>query len=64
MKREVQLGREIALHAGELRSAGRYIAVVCNGSCTSAAFYVVPAKPASLIFLVHPSRAPVSQNDD
>ncbi len=63
VKREVQLGREITLNAGELRESGRYIAVVCSGSCTSAAFYVVPTKPASMIFLVHPSRAPVSQND-
>jgi hypothetical protein len=62
-KRDVQLGNEIALSAGELREAGRYVAVVCNGSCTSGAFYVSPAKPASMIFLVHPSRAPVSQND-
>ncbi len=63
VKRDVQLGREITVNAGELREAGRYVAVVCNGSCTSAVFYVSPAKPASMIFLVHPSRAPVSQSD-
>jgi hypothetical protein len=63
VKRDVQLGREITLNAGELRESGRYVAVVCNGSCTSAVFYVSPAKPASMIFLVHPSRAPVSQSD-
>jgi hypothetical protein len=63
VKRDVQLGGEIALSAGELRTSGRYVAVVCNGSCSSAAFFVSPAKPASMIFLVHPSRAPVSQSD-
>ncbi len=63
VKRDVQLGREITLNAGELRESGRYVAVVCNGSCTSAVFYVSPANPASMIFLVHPSRAPVSQSD-
>ena len=63
VKRDVQLGGEIALSAGELRASGRYIAVVCSGNCTSAAFYVSPAKPASMIFLVHPSRAPVAQSD-
>ena len=63
VKRDVQLGGEIAMSAGELRASGRYVAVVCSGSCSSAAFFVSPAKPASLIFLVHPSRAPVSQSD-
>ena len=63
IKRDVQLGSEIALRAVALRASGRYVAVVCNGSCSSAAFYVSPAKPASMIFLVHPSRAPVSRND-
>jgi hypothetical protein len=63
VKRDVQLGQQIALSAGELHASGRYVAVVCNGSCSSAAFYVSPAKPAGMIFLVHPSRAPVSQND-
>jgi hypothetical protein len=62
VKQDVQLGHEIRVNAGELRESGRYVAVVCNGSCTSAAFYVSPAKPASMIFLVHPSRAPVSQS--
>src|SRR5258706_6333676 len=31
--------------------------------CRSANFYVTAAKPASLTFLVHPSRVPVSQGD-
>ena len=59
VKRDVQLGQEISLGPKELQSAGRYIAVVCSGSCSSVGFFVAPAKAVSLAFLVHPSRAPV-----
>ena len=62
-KRDVKLGDEIPLAARDLQSAGRYLAIVCSDSCRSADFFVAPAKPVSLIFLVHPSRAPVGQND-
>jgi hypothetical protein len=62
VKREIQLGQEIALSPKELQTAGRYIAVVCTSSCSSAGFFVAPAKPVNLTFLVHPSRAPVAQN--
>ena len=57
------MGQEIKLQAGEVRSAGRYLAVVCSEACRSAEFYVVPAGVASLRVLVHPSRAPVGQAD-
>ena len=63
LKRDVQLGQPISLAPKEVESAGRYVAVVCSGSCASAAFFVVPSKPVSLTFLVHPSRAPVAKND-
>ena len=63
LKREVQLGHEIALTPKELENAGRYVAIVCAGGCSSAPFFVAPAKPVSLTFLVHPSRAPVGQNE-
>jgi len=63
VKRDVQLGQDIQLTARELQSAGRYIAIVCSRECNSVAFFVAPSKPATLTFLVHPSRAPVSQND-
>src|SRR5438445_8194372 len=63
LKRDVQLGQEIALAAKELQSAGRYLAIVCSSSCRSVGFFVAPAKPVNLTFLVHPSRAPVGQND-
>jgi len=62
-KREIELGKSISLSATELQSAGRYIAIVCSGNCTSVSFFVSPAKPANVTFLVHPSRAPVGQND-
>lgn len=62
VKRDVQLGQEIALAPKEVQSAGRYVAIVCAGSCTNADFFVAPAKPVSLVFLVHPSRAPVAKS--
>lgn len=63
VKRDVQLGQEISLSAKDLRNAGRYVAVVCSGSCSSAAFFVSAAKPDNLAFLVHPSRAPVGGSE-
>jgi hypothetical protein len=57
------LGNEIPLSAKELQSAGKYIAIVCTTECHSVGFFVAPAKPVNLTFLVHPSRAPVGQND-
>jgi hypothetical protein len=62
LKRDVKLGEEIQLQAKELQTAGRYMGIVCTDTCSSIAFFVSPAKPASLTFLVHPSRAPVGQN--
>jgi len=62
-KRKVQLGQDISLTSRELQSAGRYIAVVCSDSCINTTFFVSPAKPSSIAFLVHPSRAPVARND-
>lgn len=61
VKRDVKLGEDIALSAKELQSAGKYVAIVCSGSCHSVGFFVAPAKPVNLTFLVHPSRAPVGQ---
>ena len=62
-KSDVSLGNEISLRGKDLRDAGEYFAVLCSESCRSASFYVTPAKPANLAFLVHPSRVPVAQND-
>src|SRR5258706_2723619 len=62
-KSDVSLGEEIHLASQELRNAGDYLALLCSSTCRSASFYVTAAKPASLTFLVHPSRVPVSQGD-
>jgi len=62
-KADVSLGEEIHLAAHELQRAGEYFVVICSGDCRSASFFVSAAKPASLTFLVHPSRVPVAQND-
>jgi hypothetical protein len=63
LKRDVKLGGEVQLDAKSLENAGRYLGIVCADTCQSAAFFVSPAKPVSLTFLVHPSRAPVGQSD-
>jgi hypothetical protein len=62
-KKKVRLGQEIAVGADQLNAAGRYLAILCSTACQSAVFYVSPASPASLSFLVHPSRVPVKQPD-
>jgi hypothetical protein len=62
-KNDVNLGEEIHLQAQDLQNAGDYLALVCSGTCQSGTFYVMPAKPASLAFLVHPSRVPVGRTD-
>ncbi len=62
-KNEIRLGEGIRLSAGETQRAGAYQAIVCSDRCRSATFYVAAAKPASLSFLVHPSRVPVSLGD-
>ncbi len=63
IKSEVNLGEEIHLKAQDLHTAGAYLAIVCSGSCNGTTFFVSAAKPASLSFLVHPSRVPVSMGD-
>jgi hypothetical protein len=62
-RRDVDLGQQISVPSEDLRSAGRYVGILCADTCGSVAFFVMPAKPVSLTFLVHPSRAPVGQND-
>jgi hypothetical protein len=62
-KSEVNLGEGIHLQAQDTRTAGDYLAIVCSSTCRSEGFYVSAAKPASLTFLVHPSRVPVAQEN-
>jgi hypothetical protein len=59
IKRTVHLGSDIALQPEEVRSAGRYTAVLSSGG--SASFFVVPAQAASVNFLARPSRVPVDR---
>jgi hypothetical protein len=62
-KQQVRLGQEIQLGSDQVRAAGKYLAILCSSACQSASFYVTPSPPASLSFLVHPSRVPVKQPD-
>jgi hypothetical protein len=63
-KRDIQLGEDVSLEAQSLRSAGRYLAVVRQGTATDSAwFYVKPENPANLNFLARPSRVPVDRHD-
>jgi hypothetical protein len=62
-KHEINLGEEMKLRGEVFRNAGEYHLLVCADSCKSATFYVTAAQPASLSFLAHPSRVPVSQSD-
>ncbi len=62
VKREVRLGDEIHIRPEEIRSAGRYLALVRgSGNDSSASFYVVATNAADLSFLAHPSRVPVAR---
>jgi hypothetical protein len=62
MKRPVQAGQDVQIKAGELRSAGRWIAILRTGSNSqSHAFWVRPAPPENLSFLARPSRVPVAR---
>jgi hypothetical protein len=62
-KSDVALGEPIRLEAKDVRNAGYYAAILCSDTCRNADFYVSPAKPISLTFLVHPSRVPVALHD-
>lgn len=63
LKRDITLGNDIRIESHELQNAGSYVAIVCDSGCQSAQFFVTSAAAASLAFLVHPSRAPVSESD-
>lgn len=62
-KSEVTLGEDIRVAGEKLQYAGRYLAIVCTATCNSGEFFVTAAQPASLAFLVHPSRVPARQPD-
>jgi hypothetical protein len=60
VKRTVSLGSDLQIQSNDVRTAGRYQAILCSSSCTSATFEVTAAQPAHLSFFLHPSRVPVS----
>jgi hypothetical protein len=60
-KSDANLGEDIHLSANDLRYAGEYVAVLCSSTCKQASFFVSASKPASMAFLVHPSRVPVAE---
>ncbi len=61
-KRQFQAGDNIPVASAELRNAGTYQAIACQGQdCATTGFYVAPSSGAEMVFLVHPSRVPVAQ---
>ena len=61
LKRKIRLGEDVQVKAEELRSAGRWVAIVRgSGGPQSQVFYVKPEKPAILNFSARPSRVPVA----
>lgn len=63
LKETLPLGEAVRLQPENLAAAGRYVAIVCQETCRTHEFFVVPAKVSSLSLLVHPSRAAVGQPD-
>ncbi|HEV2962547.1 MAG TPA: hypothetical protein VG649_12020 [Candidatus Angelobacter sp.] len=62
IKRNVKLGNDVEIKGEELRSAGRWIAVLrAGGTSQSQVFWVKPGPPENLSFLARPSRVPVHQ---
>lgn len=62
IKRSVRLGDQVQIKGEELRSAGRWIAVIRGGSSEqSQVFWVQPGKAENLNFLARPSRVPVAK---
>jgi hypothetical protein len=62
IKREVRLGGPIQIKGEELRSAGRWIAILrADGKSSAQAFFVDPGPVENLSFLARPSRVPVAR---
>jgi hypothetical protein len=62
IKKEFKSG-SVEIKGEELRSAGRWIAVVRGDSKQSQVFWVKPGKPGKLNFLARPSRVPVARQN-
>ena len=62
LKRKIRLGEDVQVKGEELRSAGRWVAIVRgSGGPQSQVFYVKPDKPGILNFSARPSRVPVAR---
>jgi len=62
IQRRVQLGSDVQIKGEELRSAGRWIAILREGDRSSSqVFWVKPGAPENLNFLARPSRVPVAR---
>lgn len=61
-KRTIKSGEPIAIAPEEVRTAGRYTALLRSGDGVAAkVFYVTPAAPRTLNFLARPSRVPAAR---
>ena len=59
LKRKVSLGHPVTLNAGEVRLAGRYLAILKTaGGTVAQSFFVRPADIENVNFLAQPSRVP------
>jgi hypothetical protein len=62
IKKHAELGHQIQINSGDLRSAGRWVAILrAGGNSRSQTFFVQPGAPESLSFLARPSRVPVAR---
>ncbi len=61
IKKEFKSGGNVEIKGEELRSAGRWIAVMRGDANQSQVFWVKPGKPGQLNFLARPSRVPVAR---
>jgi hypothetical protein len=62
LKKQVRLGSDVQIKGEELRGAGRWIAILREGSKSSSqVFFVQPGKAENLSFLARPSRVPVAR---
>ena len=64
IKRSIKQGNDVQIKGEELRSAGRWIAIVRSGSSSeSSVFWVKPGAANDLSFLARPSRVPVAERN-
>ncbi|HEY6972346.1 MAG TPA: hypothetical protein VJA94_24255 [Candidatus Angelobacter sp.] len=64
IKRSIKLGSDVQIKGEELRTAGRWVAIVRQGgSPESQVFWVKPAPPENLSFIARPSRIAVAQRN-